>query len=91
MTNESIIPIVCKGCKIPKGWGEEIIIENNQLSYGLKPADLKEYLSIALVTNHEIITDVYSSGEIIYEYSEDYIKNNKNKTESFSLDNYIIM
>ncbi len=69
----------------------KLIIENNQLSYGLKPADLKEYLSIALVTNHEIITDVYSSGEIIYEYSEDYIKNNKNKTESFSLDNYIIM
>lgn len=34
MTNESIIPIVCKGCKIPKGWGEEIIIENNQLYCG---------------------------------------------------------
>jgi mannose-6-phosphate isomerase-like protein (cupin superfamily) len=22
-------PIVCEGCKIPKGWGEELIIENN--------------------------------------------------------------
>ena len=23
-------PKVCKGCKIPKGWGEELIIENNE-------------------------------------------------------------
>jgi mannose-6-phosphate isomerase-like protein (cupin superfamily) len=22
-------PIVCDGCKVPKGWGEELIIENN--------------------------------------------------------------
>jgi mannose-6-phosphate isomerase-like protein (cupin superfamily) len=22
-------PIVCEGCKVPKGWGEELIIENN--------------------------------------------------------------
>ena len=21
-------PIVCEGCKVPKGWGEELIIEN---------------------------------------------------------------
>ena len=25
-----IKPIVCEGCKIPKGWGEELIIENNE-------------------------------------------------------------
>ena len=25
-----IKPQVCKGCKIPKGWGEEIVIENNE-------------------------------------------------------------
>jgi quercetin dioxygenase-like cupin family protein len=23
-------PIVCKGCTIPKGWGRELIIENNE-------------------------------------------------------------
>jgi mannose-6-phosphate isomerase-like protein (cupin superfamily) len=22
-------PTVCEGCKVPKGWGEELIIENN--------------------------------------------------------------
>jgi hypothetical protein len=26
-------PIVCEGCKVPKGWGEELIIENNELYY----------------------------------------------------------
>ena len=25
-----IKPTVCKGCTIPKGWGEELIIENNE-------------------------------------------------------------
>ena len=29
-----IQPKVCKGCKIPKGWGEELIIENNELYCG---------------------------------------------------------
>ena len=23
-------PVVCEGCKVPKGWGEELIIENNE-------------------------------------------------------------
>ena len=23
-----IKPVVCEGCKVPKGWGEEIIIEH---------------------------------------------------------------
>ena len=27
-------PIVCKGCTIPKGWGEELIIENNEMYCG---------------------------------------------------------
>jgi mannose-6-phosphate isomerase-like protein (cupin superfamily) len=27
-------PIVCEGCKVPKGWGEELIIENNELYCG---------------------------------------------------------
>ena len=27
-------PEVCKGCKIPKGWGEELIIENNEMYCG---------------------------------------------------------
>jgi mannose-6-phosphate isomerase-like protein (cupin superfamily) len=32
--NEYITPKICEGCKIPKGWGEEIIIENNELYCG---------------------------------------------------------
>jgi mannose-6-phosphate isomerase-like protein (cupin superfamily) len=27
-------PTVCEGCKVPKGWGEELIIENNELYCG---------------------------------------------------------
>ena len=27
-------PKVCEGCKVPKGWGEEIIIENNEMYCG---------------------------------------------------------
>jgi quercetin dioxygenase-like cupin family protein len=27
-------PVVCEGCKVPKGWGEELIIENNELYCG---------------------------------------------------------
>lgn len=29
-----IKPKVCEGCKVPKGWGEELIIENNELYCG---------------------------------------------------------
>ena len=24
-------PTICEGCKVPKGWGEELIIENNEM------------------------------------------------------------
>jgi len=27
-------PCVCEGCKVPKGWGEELIIENNEFYCG---------------------------------------------------------
>jgi mannose-6-phosphate isomerase-like protein (cupin superfamily) len=27
---ERIKPTVCEGCRVPKGWGEELIIENNE-------------------------------------------------------------
>jgi len=27
-------PEVCEGCKVPKGWGEELIIENNEMYCG---------------------------------------------------------
>ena len=27
-------PTVCKGCTVPKGWGEELIIENNEMYCG---------------------------------------------------------
>ena len=29
-----IKPTVCEGCKVPKGWGEELIIENNEMYCG---------------------------------------------------------
>ena len=29
-----IKPEVCEGCKVPKGWGEELIIENNEMYCG---------------------------------------------------------
>jgi mannose-6-phosphate isomerase-like protein (cupin superfamily) len=29
-----IPPCVCDGCVVPKGWGEELIIENNELYCG---------------------------------------------------------
>ena len=34
MKNEYIKPCVCEGCEVPKGWGEELIIENNELYCG---------------------------------------------------------
>ena len=27
-------PTICEGCKVPKGWGEELIIENNEMYCG---------------------------------------------------------
>jgi len=69
----------------------KLIVDNNQLSYGLKPADLKEYLSISMVTRYDIITETEDNKKIIYEAVTDNTKNNKIKNESFSLDNYIIM
>lgn len=30
----NIKPVVCQGCEVPKGWGKEIIIENNELYCG---------------------------------------------------------
>lgn len=32
--NHYILPCICDGCKVPKGWGEELIIENNDLYCG---------------------------------------------------------
>ena len=29
-----IQPKICEGCKVPKGWGEELIIENNEMYCG---------------------------------------------------------
>ena len=29
-----IKPTVCEGCKVPKGWGVELIIENNEMYCG---------------------------------------------------------
>ena len=31
---DKIKPTVCKGCTVPKGWGEELIIENNEMYCG---------------------------------------------------------
>ena len=32
--DHKIKPKVCEGCKVPKGWGEELIIENNEMYCG---------------------------------------------------------
>jgi len=32
--SHKIKPTVCEGCTVPKGWGEELIIENNEMYCG---------------------------------------------------------
>lgn len=34
MNDNNVLPCICEGCKVPKGWGEELIIENNEMYCG---------------------------------------------------------
>ena len=69
----------------------KLIIDNNQLAYGLSPAVMKEYLSVALNTGNA--TGIH----IEYEYSDENDLNNSRKSgptkipDRHDIDYYIIM
>jgi mannose-6-phosphate isomerase-like protein (cupin superfamily) len=75
-------PIVCEGCKVPKGWGEELIIENNELYCG-KLLIFKEGCKFSM--HYHMIKDetwYVDKGEFLYrwidtetaEVHEEYLK-----------------
>lgn len=58
----------CEGCKVPKGWGHEIIFENNELYCG-KILVFKKGCSFSM--HYHIIKDetwYVQSGEFIYRW-----------------------
>jgi mannose-6-phosphate isomerase-like protein (cupin superfamily) len=64
----SIKPIVCKGCSIPKGWGSELIIENNDMYCG-KILIFKEGCKFSMHYHLEKDETWYvNSGEFIYRW-----------------------
>ena len=63
-----IKPTVCEGCKVPKGWGEELIIENNEMYCG-KLLIFKEGCKFSL--HYHLIKDetwYVDKGEFIYRW-----------------------
>ncbi len=61
-------PIVCEGCKVPKGWGEELIIENNELYCG-KLLIFKAGCKFSM--HYHVIKDetwYVNSGEFVYKW-----------------------
>ena len=63
-----IKPIVCEGCKVPKGWGEEIIIENNEMYCG-KLLKFKKGCKFSM--HYHLIKDetwYVNEGEFIYRW-----------------------
>ena len=61
-------PIICSGCTIPKGWGEELIIENNEMYCGKL---LKFNAGFKFSMHYHMIKDetwYVSDGEFIYRY-----------------------
>jgi len=63
-----IKPTVCQGCKVPKGWGEELIIENNELYCGkllIFKAGCKFSMHYHLIKDE---TWYVNSGEFIYKW-----------------------
>jgi len=63
-----IKPKVCQGCKIPKGWGEEVIIENNEMYCG-KLLKFKKGCKFSM--HYHLIKDetwYVSEGEFIYRW-----------------------
>ena len=66
--SEYIKPTVCEGCKVPKGWGEEIIIENNEMYCG-KILRFKKGCKFSM--HYHMIKDetwYVNSGEFIYRW-----------------------
>ena len=63
-----IKPTVCKGCTIPKGWGEELIIENNDMYCG-KLLKFKKGCKFSM--HYHLIKDetwYVDSGKFIYRW-----------------------
>ena len=63
-----IKPEVCEGCKVPKGWGEELIIENNEMYCG-KLLIFKEGCKFSM--HYHLIKDetwYVDKGEFIYRW-----------------------
>ena len=63
-----IKPKVCEGCKVPKGWGEELIIENNEMYCG-KLLIFKEGCRFSM--HYHLIKDetwYVNKGEFIYRW-----------------------
>lgn len=65
-----INPNVCEGCRVPKGWGEEIIIENNELYCG-KLLIFKKGCKFSM--HYHLVKDetwYVNEGEFIYRWIE---------------------
>ena len=63
-----IKPKVCEGCKVPKGWGEELIIENNEMYCG-KLLIFKKGCTFSM--HYHLIKDetwYVNEGEFIYRW-----------------------
>ena len=63
-----IKPKVCEGCKVPKGWGEELIIENNEMYCG-KLLKFKKGCKFSM--HYHLIKDetwYVNEGEFIYRW-----------------------
>lgn len=61
-------PIVCQGCKVPKGWGEELIIENNEKYCGkllIFKKDCKFSMHYHLIKDE---TWYVNEGEFLYKW-----------------------
>lgn len=66
--NERPNPVVCDGCRVPKGWGEELIIENNEKYCG-KMLIFKAGCKFSM--HYHMIKDetwYVESGEFIYRW-----------------------
>ena len=61
-------PTICEGCKVPKGWGEELIIENNEMYCG-KLLKFKKGCKFSM--HYHLIKDetwYVNEGEFIYRW-----------------------
>ena len=77
-----IKPKVCEGCKVPKGWGEELIIENNEMYCG-KLLIFKKGCKFSM--HYHLIKDetwYVDKGEFLYRWIDtETAKVNENKLQ----------